>query len=84
MCIRDRFQPLHAFSTYGSWVLGLGLVLALVTLLSSLKNGAKAPPNPWGARSLEWETVSPPITENFVRTPLVTHGPYDFATTEDK
>ena len=80
----DQFQPLHAFSTYGSWVLGLGLILGLVTLLASLKSGARAPSNPWGAKSLEWETQSPPITENFKRTPLVTHGPYDYDTTEDK
>ena len=80
----DQFQPLHAFSTYGSWVLGLGLTLVLVTLLSSLKSGAKAPSNPWGGKTLEWETQSPPVTENFHRTPLVTHGPYEFATTEDK
>ena len=65
-------------------MLGGGLILGLVTLLVSLKTGAKAPPNPWGGKSLEWETASPPITENFKRTPLVTHGPYDFDTTEEK
>jgi cytochrome c oxidase subunit I len=74
----DQFQPLHAFSTVGSWIIGLGMIIMLVYLLSSLKNGAKAPRNPWGGISLEWETQSPPITENFHETPELTHGPYDF------
>ncbi len=77
----DQFQPLHAFSTYGSWVLGAGLFLTLYCFIQSLLSGEKAPKNPWGARSLEWETESPPPTENFHRTPTVTHGPYDFPTT---
>ena len=40
--------------------------------------GGPAGPNPWGAASLEWQTQSPPITENFADTPVVEHGPYDF------
>jgi cytochrome c oxidase subunit 1 len=74
----DQYQPLHAFSTVGSWILGAGFILSLYVLLSSLKNGAKAGPNPWGGASLEWKTQSPPITENFVDTPEIKHGPYDF------
>ncbi len=73
-----QFQPLHAFSTVGSWVIGSGFLLMLSYLLSSLRSGAKAPANPWGGLSLEWETQSPPITENFIDTPVITHGPYDF------
>jgi len=80
----DQFQPLHAFSTYGSWVLGYGLFFVLYTFLESLWKGEKAPRNPWGGRSLEWMTPSPPPTENFHRTPTVTHGPYDFPSTVDK
>ncbi|EYF06502.1 cytochrome c oxidase subunit I [Chondromyces apiculatus] len=74
----DQFQPLHAFSTVGSWVLGAGFALGIVTLLVSLKNGKQAPANPWGGLSLEWQTASPPITENFESTPVVTHGAYDY------
>jgi cytochrome c oxidase subunit 1 len=80
----DQFQPLHAFSTYGSWVLGAGLFLTLFTFIHSLLHGEKAPKNPWGARSLEWTCASPPPTENFARTPVVTHGPYDFPTTVNR
>jgi len=75
----QQFQPLHAFSTVGSWVIGAGFLIMLTYLLQSLKSGEKAPKNPWGGISLEWETQSPPIPENFHETPVMTHGPYDFA-----
>ncbi len=78
----DQFQPLHAFSTYGALVLGTGLFLALGNLLASLRpGGERSPKNPWGGLTLEWQAESPPITENFKRTPTVTHGPYDFPST---
>ncbi|AGP32867.1 cytochrome C oxidase subunit I [Sorangium cellulosum] len=76
----DQFQPLHAFSTVGSWILGAGILVMLVCLIKSLRSGAPAPKSPWGGLSLEWTTASPPITENFVRTPIVTKGAYDFNT----
>jgi cytochrome c oxidase subunit 1 len=74
----DQFQPLHAFSTFGSWVLGLGLAIAAVNLFVSLRKKMDAPANPWGARTLEWDTQSPPIMHNFHETPVLAHGPYDF------
>jgi cytochrome c oxidase subunit I len=76
----DQFQPLHQFSTFGSWILGLGFLVMFVTLLRSLKTGAPAPANPWGGLSLEWTIPSPPITENFEQTPIVDKGAYDFNT----
>jgi cytochrome c oxidase subunit 1 len=74
----DQFQPLHMTSTVGSWILLLGFLTLGINLLRSLKSGPKAPPNPWGGKTLEWQTQSPPITENFVHTPHVTGGPYDY------
>jgi len=29
--------------------------------------------NPWNAAGLEWQTASPPITQNLLRTPEVNH-----------
>jgi cytochrome c oxidase subunit 1 len=77
----DQFQPLHAFSTFGSWLLGAAFLVMLFNLLRSLKVGERAPKNPWGGLTLEWETASPPITENFEHVPEVLHGPYDYAAT---
>jgi len=64
-------------STVFAMILGLGLCLVAGYLLASLRNGAKAPPNPWGAATLEWATDSPPHPHNFP-TPPVVHPPYRF------
>lgn len=74
----EEFQIYHQISTIGSWILGLGLLIVLFYLVDSLINGEKAPSNPWGALTLEWQTVSPPPLENFDETPQIEHGPYEF------
>ena len=74
----DHFQPLHGFSSVGSYVLGLGFAIMAYMFLKSLMSGEKAPPNPWGAAGLEWQTASPPILHNFHHTPVVDRGPYDY------
>ena len=63
----DQFQPLHAFSTFGSWMLGPGPVHHAAYLLASLRKPMDAPDNPWGGTTLEWQTSSPPITAQFRR-----------------
>jgi cytochrome c oxidase subunit 1 len=75
----DRFEALHQISTYGSYVLALGLFIVLFYGVYSMFFGPKAPANPWAAATLEWTNVAAlPDPHNFVRTPLVTRGPYDF------
>ncbi len=74
----DEFTLLHQISTYGSLILALGFVVHLVVFLHSLFLGEKAPQNPWGGLTLEWETETPPIEHNFHHEPVLTHGPYDF------
>ena len=39
--------------------------------------GQKAGVNPWGAKTLEWQTSSPPPHENFLETPVVTKEAYE-------
>ncbi len=74
-----EYHDLHMVSTVGSWFLGAGLLLVLGNMIWSLFKGQRAPGNPWGAATLEWtHTTSPPDHHNFHRTPLVTHGPYDY------
>ena len=75
----ERFEPLHALSTYGSWVLAAGLFLVLFYLLASLRRKEMAPKNPWTAATLEWtDTTTPPDPHNFHASPVVDRGPYDF------
>ena len=75
----EQFQPLHQMSTFGSWILGGAFLTMIIYLLSSLKNGEKAPANPWGSLGLEWRTPSPPPLENFEVMPsMADHGLYDY------
>jgi cytochrome c oxidase subunit 1 len=74
----EEFQDLHRLSTIGSIMLGSGLVIALIVLLHSLFYGRKAPRNPWGGATLEWECSSPPPHDNFSAAPTV-GDPYDFS-----
>ena len=76
-----EFQGLHVMSTWGSILLGVGLFVALFVLLKSLKSGKKAPANPWGGATLEWECTSPPPFYNFDRPPAV-GDPYEFGDIE--
>jgi cytochrome c oxidase subunit 1 len=73
-----QFQALHVASTIGSWILAAGLFLALATLLASLRRPKGMVDNPWGGKTLEWMTSSPPPTYNFEGQPLPQHGPYDY------
>jgi cytochrome c oxidase subunit I len=75
----DQYQPMHAFSTVGSWILASGLFLTLFYLLASLRKPADAPKNPWGGKTMEWLADSPPTQFNFEGQPIATHGPYDFS-----
>jgi cytochrome c oxidase subunit 1 len=74
----DHFQVLNVMSTAGASVLGVGYLLPMIYFVWSLKYGEKAPANPWPGSGLEWQTSSPPPTENFKETPVVTWEAYEF------
>ncbi len=76
----DEFQILNVMSTAGASILGIGYLIPLVYFFWSMRYGQDAADNPWGATGLEWETPSPPPTENFPVTPTVTGRPYDYVT----
>lgn len=78
----DQYQPLHAFSTYGSWILGAGLFLTAIYLVASLFKPMDAPDNPWGGTTMEWRTSSPPIAHNFEENPVLERAPYDYRPVE--
>lgn len=75
-----EFQTLNVLSSAGASILALGYLLPLIYLSRSLRTGPVAGPNPWGAKGLEWTTPSPPPSENFAVTPVVTEEAYAFNT----
>jgi cytochrome c oxidase subunit I len=77
-----EYQVLNVMSTAGASILGLGYILPLIYLVWSLRYGPIAGPNPFRATGLEWQTPSPPPTENFEVTPVVTEEPYTYSREE--
>ncbi|MCG3160671.1 MAG: cytochrome c oxidase subunit 1 [Acidobacteria bacterium] len=78
-----EFQVLHILSSAGASILAVGFTLPVIYLAWSIKYGEKVGPNPWMASGLEWQTSSPPPTENFTYQPVVTHEPYEFENVEE-
>lgn len=70
---------LNVMSTAGASILAIGYLLPMIYLTWSMRYGKVAGPNPWPSTGLEWQTASPPPTENFAVTPEVTWDAYDFA-----
>jgi len=77
-----EFQVLNVMSSAGASILAVGYLLPLIYLIWSLRYGAVAGMNPWKATGLEWQTPSPPPTDNFAVTPTVTREAYDYARPE--
>lgn len=74
-----EWQVLNVFSTAGATVMGFGYLLTMVYFAWSFFYGPIAVANPWRAYGLEWETASPPPTDNFAHVPIVTREAYDYA-----
>jgi cytochrome c oxidase subunit I len=75
----EEFQVLNVMSSAGASILGVGYLIPMFYLIWSMRYGERSAANPWGAKGLEWEVASPPITENFPEQPVVTDEAYDYA-----
>jgi len=78
-----EFQVFNVLSTAGASILAVGYLIPAVYLIWSMRYGRRAAANPWNLPGLEWRTQSPPLTENFVTTPIVTWSAYEFAPPEE-
>lgn len=78
---QPEFKIYHHISTGGSYIMAIGFLLTAAYLIHSLFFGRRAPANPWGGRSLEWQCPSPPPHDNFPVTPRVGDC-YDFSVVE--
>ena len=68
----------NMFVSLAAFVLGASFLIFVYNMVVSWVRGPVAERNPWGARTLEWETTSPPPEHNFPRIPEVLGGPYDY------
>jgi cytochrome c oxidase subunit 1/cytochrome c oxidase subunit I+III len=58
-------------TSIGAFVMAIGILITMVNLISSIRNGPLADNNPWFADSLEWSIPSPPPSYAFARIPTV-------------
>jgi cytochrome c oxidase subunit 1 len=77
-----EYQVLNVMSSAGASILGVGMLIPMIYLIWSMRYGRIASANPWKLPGLEWRTASPPPTENFEVTPVVTWEAYEFAPPE--
>jgi cytochrome c oxidase subunit I len=61
----------NLLSTLGTFVMGTGLVLLVVSIVHGFLRGRPAGNDPWDARTLEWSTTSPPPFYDFEVQPVV-------------
>ena len=73
-----EFQPLNLIATAGAYTMAVSTLPFLINVFWSLFKGEQAERNPWRALTLEWQTASPPIIENFEEEPVLWSGPYEY------
>lgn len=59
------------WSTIGALILGVGIAAVVLQVIYSCFKGKPSGDNPWDARTLEWDTSSPPKEYNFGYTPVI-------------
>lgn len=73
-----EFEFMNLVTSIAAFGLGLSFLPWVYNMLNSWIRGPKAPDNPWDAKTLEWQTTSPPPLENFDEFPTVTGDPYGY------
>jgi cytochrome c oxidase subunit 1 len=78
-----QFQGAHQLMTAGAALIGIGFALAVVNWLHGAMKGEKASDNPWGSKSLEWTTQTPPPPGNWKHVPTIEEDwhPYAYGNT---
>jgi cytochrome c oxidase subunit I len=74
-----QFTFWNQFASVGYVIQALAVLVFAANVFWSIRNGKKSGPNPWGARTLEWQIPSPPNYYNFKNIPTVYGLPYDFS-----
>ncbi len=72
------FADVNMVASIASFLLAASFLVMVYNLAVSWFRGPAAAANPWRARTLEWQTSSPPPLHNFPHEPEVVGHPYDY------
>src|SRR5215218_4226275 len=61
----------NLISSIGAFILAVGVLVTLINVVHSIRNGKRAGNDPWQGNTLEWFTTSPPPANNFDTIPRV-------------
>jgi cytochrome o ubiquinol oxidase subunit 1 len=66
-------QPWFVFAAIGALIIAIGIAGFIIGIAVSIRDRERlrAEGDPWGGRTLEWSTTSPPPPYNFAFTPVV-------------
>jgi cytochrome c oxidase subunit I len=77
--LSNDMMALHVWILWAAVALGIAQIPFIVNLFWSMKHGEKVGDNPWQSTTLEWQTPTPPPHGNFIHTPTVYRGPYEYS-----
>jgi cytochrome c oxidase subunit 1 len=65
------WEFLNQLISFGALIIALSMVVFMINISRSVRQGERAGYNPWGAATLEWSIPSPPPHYNFAVVPTV-------------
>ena len=75
----EAAHGLTIMTSWSAWGLALAQIPFVINFFWSMRKQEMAEDNPWQATTLEWATPTPPPHGNFVETPVVYRGPYEYS-----
>ena len=77
----SNLQPLNVWVSVSAFVLGFSMLIFLYnTVYSLVFVRARAEPNPWRSKSIEWQIPHPVPVHNFDQIPVFDSDPYEYGT----
>jgi cytochrome c oxidase subunit 1 len=74
----SSLDDLNLIVSLSGFFLGASFLVFIYNMINAWIRGPVAEANPWRARTLEWQTTSPPPHENFPEPPVIKGHPYDY------